>query len=150
MNINQLLTFLKPITNRNHQFEIQLDEMNKHRGSSYYRNIINNNVKSIYGVYVIFNPINDEIVYIGKGGTIKNDGTFGIQSLNGRLLATRGNTTSHKYFTSKMNKYNFKTLKFCVFYTKKANPPAYIEALSLHQYFNHNNYKSLPMFNLEF
>jgi hypothetical protein len=150
MNIRQLITFLKPITNRNHQFEIQLVEMNKQKGSSYYREVINLNVDSKYGVYVIYNPLNNKIVYIGKSGTIKNDGTFEDQNLNGRLLASRGNTTSHKYFTSKMNQYNFKALNFYVFYTKKANPPAYIEALSLHQYFKRNSYKSLPMFNQEF
>jgi hypothetical protein len=41
--------------------------------------------------------------------TLKNDGTFKEQNLNGRLLASRGAqySTSHEYFKHKMNQNNY-------------------------------------------
>jgi hypothetical protein len=47
-----------------------------------------------------------------------------------------------------MNQYNFESLNFLVLYSSDNYPPAYIEAVSLHQFFNRNN--NLPMFNNEF
>jgi hypothetical protein len=150
MTINQLIEIINPMTNGNHQFDIHLAEMNNDRGNMYYRNTINQNVRENYGIYVVCNQINNKILYIGKGGTLKNDGTFKNQNLNGRLLASRGAqySTSYEYFKHKMNQNNLQSLRFYVIYTNVANPPAYIEAISLNQYFNENN--SLPILNDEF
>ena len=150
MTINQLLDILNPITNDNHHFELQLVQMNNDNGNVYYRDRINNNVHQNCGVYVVCNQMNNEILYIGKGGTLKNDGTFKDQNLNGRLLASRGKeySTSYKYFKHKMNQHNLEVVKIYVIYTNMNNPPAFIEAISLKHYFNINN--SLPLLNDEF
>src|SRR5215471_20539894 len=53
-----------------------------------------------YGVYVVRRTVDDEVVYIGKGGTIKTDGSFKNQDVPGRLKAMRGDTPSDRWFAS--------------------------------------------------
>ena len=136
--------------NGNHQFDINLAQMNNQTGSQYYRQIINQNVLNSLGIYIVCDQINNKILYIGKAGTLKNDGTFKEQKLNERLLASRGTqyTTSHKYFMHKMNQNNLQILRFYIFYSNQNIPPAYMEAAVLYNFYNIN--KCLPLLNDEF
>jgi hypothetical protein len=150
MRIDQLLDILNPFTNDNQHFILNLVEMNNDNGNVYYKNSINKNVNQNYGVYVVCNKMNNEILYIGKAGTIKNDGSFKDQNLNGRLLASRGNkySSSYKYFKHKMNQHNIEIIEIYAIYTNMNNPPAFIEAFSINHFFNLN--KRLPLLNDEF
>jgi hypothetical protein len=150
MTINQVIEIVNPLINGNHQFDIDLAEMNNQNGSQYYRQIINHNVQGSYGIYLVFDQINNEILYIGKGGTLKNDGTFKEQNLNGRLLASRGAqySTSHEYFKHKMNQNNYQILRFYIFYSNQNIPPSYLESILLYNFYNINN--CLPILNNEF
>lgn len=149
MTLNNLLNLTNPFSNGSNQFTIQLNQMNMNGGVNYYNNLINLNVNLEYGIYAICDSDEQRVLYIGKGGTIQNDGTFKNQNLNGRLKAPRGNyNNSYLYFQDIMNQNNFDSLIFLVIYSGVNNPPAYIESISLHQYLNQNN--CLPMFNNEF
>jgi hypothetical protein len=149
MTLDNLLTLTIPYSLGNNQFTIDLISINNLNGKLYYETEINKSVQKKYGIYAFCNPINNDVLYIGKGGTLKNDGTYKIQNLNGRLKAARGSfSNSFEYFKDIMNQYNFESLNFLVLYSSGNYPPAYIEAVSLHHYFNRHN--NLPMFNNEF
>jgi hypothetical protein len=149
MTINQLRNLINPLTNGNNQFFIQIDLMNDNNGKAYYNGLINLNVQLNYGVYVISDANNQNVLYKGKGGTICKDGLFGNQNLNGRLKNARGGfTNSFEYFRDIMNRNSLQSLIFTVFYSNANNPPAYIESISLREYLNQNG--NLPMFNREF
>jgi hypothetical protein len=149
MTLDNLLALTIPYSLGHNQFTIDLISMNNVNGKLYYETQINQSVQKKYGIYAFCNPINNAVLYIGKGGTLKKDGTYRLQNLNGRLKAARGSfTNSFEYFKDIMNQDNFKSLIFFVLYSSDNYPPAYIEAVSLHQYFNRHN--RLPMFNHAF
>lgn len=149
MTLDNLLALTIPYSLGHNQFTIDLISMNNVNGKLYYETLINQNVQKKYGIYAFCNPIKNNVLYIGKGGTLKNDGTYRLQNLNGRLKAARGLfPNSFEYFKDIMNQENFKSLFFLVLYSSDNYPPAYIESVALHQYFNLHNH--LPMFNNEF
>jgi hypothetical protein len=149
MIINELLNLTTPLANGSNQFTIQLANMNTKDGKQYYDNLINLHVQKNYGIYAICNSDNHQILYIGKGGTIQNDGTFKNQNLHGRLKAPRGTyNNSYLYFQNVMTENTFDSLIFLVIYSNLNNPPAYIESISLRHYLNQNN--CLPILNNEF
>ena len=149
MTINNLLNLTNQLSNGCNQFSIQLDQMNSNGGVNYYNNLINLNVQLEYGIYAICDSVDQRVLYIGKGGTIQNNGTFKNQNLNGRLKAPRGRyNNSYLYFQDVMNQNNLDSLIFLVIYSTIKNPPAFIESISLHYYLN--QYNCLPMLNNEF
>jgi hypothetical protein len=149
MTINELLILINPFIQGNNQFSIDLHQMNTIGGKKYYENLINHNVLSKYGVYALCDSNEMKVLYIGKGGTVNKNRNFKNQTLNGRLKAPRGTfNNSYEYFKHIMNENDFKRLIFVVAYSDINNPPAYIEAICLHQYLKLNN--CLPIFNNEF
>ena len=149
MKINQLLNLINPLTNSNNQFSVQFALMNGNIGRAYYDGLINLNVQLKYGIYAISDANNHNILYIGKGGTINNNGSYGNQNLNGRLKNARGQfPNSFEYFRDVMNQNNLHTLIFTVLYSNANNPPAYIESVSLLNYLNQNG--NLPLLNNAF
>jgi hypothetical protein len=149
MTINELLNLINPLTNGSNQFTIQSANMNTNDGKQYYDNLINLHVQMNYGIYAICNSDNHQILYIGKGGTIQNNGTFKNQNINGRLKAARGTyNNSYLYFQNIMTENTLNSLIFLVIYSNTNNPPAYIESISLRHYLNQNN--CLPILNNEF
>ncbi len=149
MTINELLNLTTPLANGSNQFTIQLANMNANGGKQYYDNLINLHVQMNYGIYAICHSDNHQVLYIGKGGTIQNDGTFKNQNLNGRLKAPRGiYNNSYLYFQNVMTENTFDSLIFLVIYSNLNNPPAYVESISLRHYLNQNN--CLPILNNEF
>lgn len=148
MNLTNLLNIAAPLTAGSINFDVLLPSMNN-IGKTYYDGLINQNVFNEIGIYVIFNPVEDCIIYVGKGGTLKTDGTFKNQKLDGRLKAPRGNfNNSFEYFKQFMNQNNYQNLHFYIFYSNQNIPPAYLEAIVLYNFYNINN--CLPILNNEF
>ncbi len=53
-----------------------------------------------YGIYIVRQQRAGEILYIGKSGTIDNQGRFKGQDLPGRLTNVKGRTNANKWFSS--------------------------------------------------
>lgn len=51
-----------------------------------------------YGVYILRSRKNKEVIYIGKGGTITQNGDFKGQDIRGRLTNTRRNKNANDTF----------------------------------------------------
>jgi hypothetical protein len=148
MNLNNLLNIAAPLTAGSINFDVLLSSMNN-IGKTYYDGLINQNVLNEIGIYVIFNPVEDCIIYVGKGGTLKKEGTYKNQKVKGRLKAPRGNyNNSFEYFKQFMNLNNHQILRFYIFYSNQNIPPAYLEAIVLYDFYNINN--CLPVLNYEF
>lgn len=148
MNLNNLLILANPLTANSINFDVLLPSLNN-IGKTYYDGLINQNVLNQNGIYIIYHPDGDSIIYIGKGGTLKQDGNYTNQKLNGRLKASRSNlNNSFEYFKQFMNQNNYQILRFYIFYSNQNIPPAYLEAVVLYNFYNINN--CLPILNNEF
>lgn len=148
MNLNNLLNIATPLTAGSINFDVLLPSMNN-SGKTYYDALVNQNVLNQIGIYVILDPLEDCVIYVGKGGTLKADGTYKNQKVNGRLKAPRGNfNNTFEYFKQFMNQNNYQTLHFYIFYSNQNIPPAYLEAIVLYNFYNINN--CLPILNNEF
>jgi len=153
MTLNNLLNYTAPFSIGSNQFLINSVNMNNVNGKRYYNATINLNVLKQYGIYAFSNSLDNKLLYIGMAGTLKNDGTYKNQNLNGRLsMAPRdGFPNGFEYFRNLMNNNNFESLSFLVIYTNIINPPAcfpgFVEVSSIHQFYTQNNV--LPMFNKE-
>ncbi len=151
MTLNNLLNYTAPVSIGSNQFLINSVNMNDVNGKRYYNNIINQNILEQYGIYAFSNSLDNQLLYIGMAGTLKNDGTYKKQNLNGRLRDAErdGFPNGFEYFRNLMNAYNFESLFFLVIYTNIINPPAcfpgFVEVSSIHQFYTQNNV--LPMFN---
>jgi len=154
MNLDQFVTLTSPFIEGFNQFTIHRNNMNEPNGKTYFKNSVNRNVKENYGIYAIYNEKDNSILYIGKGGTLKNNvaskrADFGKQNLNGRLQAPRGlESNSYEYFKKVMNNNSLENLTFFVVYSKSKYPPAYIESVALLEYYSQNG--CLPFLNNEF
>jgi len=116
---------------------------------------IRQNVKTKFGVYVWVNKKTAEILYIGMAGKVKTDGSLGDHSIQKRLLASRGKDKVSKkdiqtndYVSEFMTQNEIDSLDIFIMYSKKDEPPAYIEALLLYKYYKKNN--KLPRLNNSF
>jgi hypothetical protein len=136
-------------------FEIHKCIFEQNNGSKLYNDIIRSNVKSAFGIYIWVNKMNGQIIYIGMAGRVKQNGSLSIHSLQNRLLASRGkdkNTNkdipTNAHVKCVMTNNNIDSFDFFIMYSKKNEPPAYIEALLLYNFFKKNN--SLPILNRSF
>jgi hypothetical protein len=100
-----------------------------------------------YGVYVVRRAVDNEIVYIGKGGTIRGDGTFKKQNVHGRLKAVRGDTRSDPWFASACSVCGALRVEY-VFLTASPVSPALAEVWLLQAFLNEK--RRLPRYNSEF
>lgn len=103
------------------------------------------------GVYMICGGQEDasHLVYVGKAGTIRTDGSFKRQQLPGRLTATRGDQSSNAYFQGKMREGTLDQLIFRWFVTYSENSriiPVKAEGDLLQAYFD--DFSRLPDWNL--
>jgi hypothetical protein len=146
MKISELTTFLNEFCEMSTEFKIELKIMNSEHGKDYFRKKITQNVNASYGIYSFFDSEKKDILYLGKAGTVRNDGTYGNQNLIGRLQAPRGGfNNSFLYFKNLMNDNNYENLSFIVYYSKPIFTPAYVEILTLQKYYT--RYGCLPRFN---
>lgn len=136
-------------------FEIEKQIFSEHNGREIFNETIKKNVGMRFGVYVWVDIATSEIVYIGMAGKIKADGTFGNHSVQNRLLASRGkdkitkkDILTNDYVRDIMIHNNIETLKFYIMYSKTGEPPAFVEALLLYNYYKKNN--RLPKLNNSF
>jgi hypothetical protein len=107
------------------------------------------NVPNEYGVYIIYNDKN-EIIYIGKAGTVNNDGSFKKQGLRKRLKNRQQKKSRNIFFQEIIGKYNYEFLYFKWFVTYRENKGIYpflAEAELLAKYLD--IYKKLPLLNKE-
>src|SRR5690349_14153732 len=85
------------------------------------------------------------LCYIGKAGSIRQDGSFKEQGIAGRLTAVQGGMSRQQYFQRQMMAYAFDALRFRWFVTFKDQVrilPAKAEADLLQAYFE--AYSQLP------
>jgi len=128
-------------------------------GDNNWNRLVNSVVtKKQKGVYCM--KVGDEIVYIGKGGSVYQDGSWGGQGLQRRLINRRGKDADGNSMSTKVWINNWlsdmgKTeLTVCWAVTFEDDPngikdiPAYVEAKLLQKFFDVNN--KLPRWNIEF
>ncbi len=136
-------------------FEIEKNIFAELGGREKFNQTIRQNVKTKFGVYVWVNKKTAEILYIGMAGKVKTDGSLGDHSIQKRLLASRGKDKVSKkdiqtndYVSEFMIQNEIDSLDIFIMYSKKDEPPAYIEALLLYKYYKKNN--KLPRLNNSF
>lgn len=136
-------------------FEIEKNIFSELGGREKFNQTIRQNVKTKFGVYVWVNKKTAEILYIGMAGKVKTDGSLGDHSIQKRLLASRGKDKVSKkdiqtndYVSEFMTQNEIDSLDIFIMYSKKDEPPAYIEALLLYKYYKKNN--KLPRLNNSF
>jgi hypothetical protein len=111
-------------------------------------------VPEMAGVYYIVRLAKNKVdlVYIGKSGKVKQDGSFGDQMLRGRLNNKQNKSeTRQAFFDRKMEEENIDALEIYWFVTmdsKNQDIPSYAEAIMMQHYFGIHN--KLPLWNTEF
>jgi hypothetical protein len=156
MNIQEIKDFILPfIEGPIFNFEIEKKIFDELSGRELFNKTIRQNVKPKFGVYVWVDKRTAEILYIGMAGKVKTDGSLGDHSIQNRLLASRGKDKASKkdiqtndYISNLMTKNEIDSLDIFIMYSKKDEPPAYIEALLLYKYYKAN--KKLPKLNNSF
>lgn len=156
MTIEEIKNVIKPyIDEPTIHFNIEKQIFSDDSGREIFNEKIRQNVEKEFGVYIWLNTSTNEIVYIGMAGKIKTDGSLSNHSLQKRLLASRGRDKSTKkdiqtndYIRNYMIENDVESLDFYIIYSKNGEPPAYIEALLLYNYYKKNN--QLPQLNNSF
>lgn len=129
--------------NRHGVFELRVDE----RIDAVVRR---EEVPNAPGVYVISTAIesNREILYIGKAGTICQDGSFKSQGLKQRLIKKQDGVIRHIFFRTQMESLGLQSLRFewfATFEAAKQVPPFLAESQLLAAFFSQFN--RLPLWN---
>lgn len=102
-----------------------------------------------YGVYRIYsNSKNGELLYIGKAGTVKNNGTYSKQNLRKRLANKQDGKSREDFFREKLIK--TPKMKLYIEWIIWDNDilPTYIEARLIQKYYS--KYLKLPLWNKSF
>lgn len=108
-------------------------------------------VPDAYGVYIIFAglKIAGLPIYIGRAGTVNQDGSWKHQGLKGRLTAKQQGKPRNIFFREDIIKQNnLDGLSFTWFITHDGGSgtlPCLVEAQLIQHYFNENH--TLPRFN---
>ncbi len=110
-------------------------------------------VPKLPGVYYIIDSTNvgDELLYAGKSGTIRQNGTCSKQLLRGRINKKQDGIKRQRYFEKKMEENNILEISiywFVTFYEEHRDLPAFVEGLLVQRYFEENG--SLPPWNKKF
>ena len=147
MTIQNLIEEYKK-SNKTGIFELKKDE--------FINEVIRKNeVPNSYGVYIIYSikDLSKDIIYIGKSGTMINDGTFKRQGIAKRLTKIQNGLQRNIYFQNVIKEYKFEKLEFLWITTFDENDEKYQEIPSLSEskmmqaYFC--QYKKLPLLNKE-
>lgn len=96
------------------------------------------------GVYIIYNSKN-EIVYIGKAGTVNQDGTFKKQGLRKRLTNQHHGIRREDYFISKIADEGIDHIDIKWYELTSGVIPGYIEGMLIQEYFKKHG--KLPSWN---
>ena len=114
---------------------------------------VSKDVPNEAGVYVIYKLSGGkiELVYIGKSGTINQNGTFKEQKLRKRLNNKQDGVKRQEYFENKIAAENIDALDIYWYVTFDKNNqdlPAYIEGVLMQHYFE--VYSVLPAWNKDY
>ena len=94
-----------------------------------------------YGVYIVRHRDTQEVLYIGKGGTIDSQGKFKKQNIPTRLKNVKeGNISADKWFRNLLQEKGSLIIEYIFLSTSKS--PAFVEAALLQAYLN--EYHRLP------
>lgn len=110
-------------------------------------NDITKDIPDAPGVYIICDS-EDEIVYIGKAGTVNQDGTFKKQGLRRRLTNQHHGRRREDYFITKIEKDGIDYIDIWWYELKSGVIPGYVEGLLIQEYFNKSG--KLPIWNKDF
>jgi hypothetical protein len=136
--------------------EINYNNINSHsyNNSSFSLNInekLSKKVKEIklpnsFGIYIVYKNQKsyENIIYIGKAGEIKNDGTLKNQGLLKRLTNVRNNKTANNYFKELFCD-NIDEIIIEYFETADGIIPSFVEASLVQEYFS--KFLRLPLLN---
>lgn len=107
-------------------------------------------VPNAYGVYLVYAGLQctGYPIYIGKSGTMKQDGSWKTQGLAGRLVARQGQTSRDVFFQNVMRERGYEALAFLWFVThdgKRGLLPCLVEAQLLQRYYEQKCH--LPLLN---
>ena len=110
-------------------------------------------VPNLPGVYLVYRLAGGkiDIVYIGKSGTIQQNGKSKDQGLRERLNNTHQGLNRQDYFNTKIEEENIEALDiywYVTFDDDYRDLPSFVEGLLIQKYFD--LYGQLPIWNLEF
>lgn len=110
-------------------------------------------VPNLPGIYIIYTIVSGtkELVYIGKSGTMVNNGCFKTQLLRKRLNNRQAGLSRQKYFENKLRDEDKEALEFKWFVTfegSNIDVPGYVEGSLLQKYYE--KHKKLPPWNKDF
>ena len=109
---------------------------------SHFKNI---KQKGKYGVYIVRQKGTNEVLYIGKAGTINQKGEFKKQDLIGRLTNIKRDFPSNIWFGNLFKAKGPLIVEYI--FLPKTESPGYVEKLLLQLYLN--DYGRLPCKNKE-
>jgi hypothetical protein len=136
------------------------DELNKYKinGHFFFKkgdilSAVSKDVPDKPGVYYILRLAKGkvELVYIGKSGTIMQDGRFKDQLLRGRINNKQNGMKRQEYFTLKIEQENIDVLDIYWFVTMDdtyKDLPGYVEGLLMQRFYELNG--MLPEWNKDF
>jgi len=103
--------------------------------------------KERYGIYIVRQKNTQEILYIGKGGTIDSEGRFKGQDIPGRLKNVKdSNRRANDWFCDLFKEKG--ALRVEYIFLPISESPAFVEAALLQVYLNEHHY--LPYKNKSF
>lgn len=108
---------------------------------------ITKDIPNAHGVYIICDS-KGEIVYIGKAGEIKQDGTLTKQGLHDRLNNQHNGKPREDDFISKMEESNIDSIIINWYELDPKEAPSLVEARLLQKYLD--EYRRLPIWNKAF
>lgn len=135
-------------------------EINKYKKNGHFffkkgdkLSVASKDVPNMPGIYYIIQLANGriELVYIGKSGTMHQDGNFGNQKLKKRINNKHEGIKRQDYFDQKLQQEQIDALDiywFVTFDEKHQDLPGYVEGLLLQRYFEVHG--TLPPWNKEF
>lgn len=134
-----------------------LKKANKHGSFVYasssetFSSVCNNHFRHIkridkHGVYIIRQKSTNQVLYIGKGGTINDQGVFKRQDIPGRLTNRKGKISSNEWFKTLLSEKGVLVIEY-LFLNKIPMSPAFVESVLLQSYLN--EYGQLPNRNNE-
>jgi len=99
-----------------------------------------------FGIYIIYQNQKsyENIIYIGKAGEVKNNGTFKNQGLLKRLKNVRNNKTANNYFKELFCD-DIDKIIIEYFETSDGIIPSFVEASLIQEYFS--AFSKLPLLN---
>lgn len=111
-----------------------------------------NDTPNLPGVYIVYAKPDrgGEILYIGKAGTLLNDGTMKNQGILKRMGTKQNKIPRNRFFKNVMNSRD-SDISFAWYVTfddTHCTLPSLVEAQLLQVYFDH--YERLPRYNKEF